>query len=175
MHKKEGDEGNGRRVDYAGYRDRNLSILSEMERKAIVVEMDNPGAKRKELAELIGISERAMNSALNRARKKLDGTYDYEGARERDQKTHRKERKKDRERARKYYEEHKKARSEYAKKYYEKNKEKIREKRKEYEARRYAENPDVYKAQNRRYYLAHREEILEKEKIKRQKKKEENK
>lgn len=122
-------------IDYAKYKDRDLSTLSSRQREVLEYKINSPQMTVKKIADQIGISDGAAGSYLQIAIQKLEGTYD-----------------KTRESKRKYYQKNPEKTKEYKHNYWLQNKGRMSPRMRE---------------THRKYYLEHREEIMEKQRLRR--------
>lgn len=117
-------------VDYAKYRDRDLSALSFRQREVLEFKIKSPQMTVKEIAALIGITTGAAGAYLQIAIQKLEGTYDK--TRESKRKYRQKNLEKEKEYKHNYWMQNKSRMSprmkETNKKYYQEHREEILEK-----------------------------------------------
>lgn len=118
-------------VNYNKYREADLSMLSERQRKALLLKID--GYSCAEIAEALNISRTAVDSLLQVARMKCDGKWEEheKKIRERNKVYNSQNREKKTLAAREYREKNREEYKKYQQEYYKQNKEKIAIKRRE--------------------------------------------
>lgn len=144
-------------TDYTKYGHYDLSILMDSEKRVLLAKIQHPGAKNKEIAQRLEMGAGSFSVILNRAKSKLDGTFDYDA--------HKKKR-------RTYIENHFDKIRKRQKKYNEEHKEDIKKWKHDYAREYYKNNKDKFKAYNHDYYEKNREWIKERQKERDEKHKE---
>lgn len=121
-------------INYAIYKDRDMSILAECEKKVLLYKIENPKRSNKDIAKDTGLTAGTVGVYLTHARQKLDGTYIDNPDKMQEYRKNYYAKNKD------YFRKHKTE-------YYKNNRERIREKEKEWRSK----NKEKIRDYNKKY------------------------
>lgn len=136
------------RIDYTKYEHYDLSILTECEKRVILARIQRKEAKSRDIAKDLEMQVGSFSAILNRAKSKLDGTFDYE---------------KQKKARREYIDGHYDAIKKRQQKYNDENKASIKKWKQNYMSEYYQDHKNEYKERNRKYYENNREQITKKQ------------
>lgn len=140
-------------IDYQKFADADLSILSDREKQLLQTRIEHPELSNQELADMHGILPSSYATRVSIAIKKLqEGAESYH------------------ERHRQYYKENREKMLAARKKYYDSHKEQCNEYGKGWWARNRDAKLEKQRTYTKAYYQEHREEILRKQKERKQQK-----